>query len=127
MPLAVPEHTARMNPAADKLVARFRVVQGEVHSNLQQGQERYKKMHDLHTRPAPDIKVGDKVWLNWRNIWTTRPSWKFDMKRMGPFRVLEVVGDAKLAYKLELPAQMQIHPIFHISLLEPYRESTLPG
>ena len=49
------------------------------------------------------------------------------MKQMGPFRVLEVVGNAKLAYKLELPAQMQMHPIFHVSLLEPYRESTLPG
>ena len=46
---------------------------------------------------------------------------------MGPFRVLELVGDAKLACKLELPAQMQIHPVFHVSLLEPYRESTLPG
>jgi len=43
------------------------------------------------------------------------------MKWMGPFQVLETVGDAKL----KLPAL--IHPIFHISLLELYRKSTLPG
>ena len=45
---------------------------------------------------------------------------------MGPFRVLEAVGDTKSAYKLELLAPMRIHPIFHISLLEPYHESTKP-
>ena len=102
-------------------------MQGELHSNLQQAQERYKKKHDLHTHPAPDIKVGDKVWLNRRNIRTTRPSWKLDVKRMGPFQVLEVVGGAKLVYKLELLAQMQIHPVFHVSLLEPYHESMFLG
>jgi hypothetical protein len=46
---------------------------------------------------------------------------------MGPFKVLEVIGEGKLAFKLELPAQMRVHPVFHVSLLEPYRESVLPG
>ena len=86
---------APVNPAADKLVEKLQAVQQKLHSNLQQVQERYKKKHDLHTRPAPDIKVGDKVWLNRRNIQTTRPSRKFDVKQMGPFQVLEVVGDSK--------------------------------
>src|ERR1700738_260464 len=46
---------------------------------------------------------------------------------MRPFKVLEVVGEGKLAFRLELPTQMRVHPVFHVSLLEPYRESTLPG
>jgi len=124
---AVPEPTTRANPAADGLVEKIRAAQAELRTTLQHAQERYKEQHDRHVLPAPEIKVGDKVWLNRRNIRTTRPSRKFDVKRMGPFRVLELVGDAKLACKLELPAQMQIHPIFHVSPLEPYRESTLPG
>ena len=46
---------------------------------------------------------------------------------MGPFKVLGVVGDGKMTYKLELPMQMQrLHPVFHVSLLEPYRENVLP-
>jgi len=45
---------------------------------------------------------------------------------MGPFRVLQVVGESNMAYKLALPPQMHIHPVFHVSLLEPYRENSFP-
>jgi hypothetical protein len=36
---------------------------------------------------------------------------------MGPVNVLQAEG--KRSYKLELPPQMKIHPVFHVSLLEP--------
>jgi hypothetical protein len=65
----------------------------------------------------PTLKKGDKVYLLRRNINTKRPSDKLDHKKLGPFRIVEVVGPVN--YRLELPKTMNIHPVFHISLLEP--------
>ena len=83
--------------------------------------------YDRHTWLAPGHQVGDKVWLLRRNIHTTRPSQKLDARRMGPFRILEVVGDVKSAFRLELPHQMRIHNVSHVSLLELYQENTFEG
>ena len=65
--------------------------------------------------------------MNRRNIHTTRPSQKLDLKWMCPFTVKERVGESGLAYRLELPERMKIHDVFHVSLLEPYRESRIVG
>jgi hypothetical protein len=33
----------------------------------------------------------------------------------------------QIAYRLTLPASMKVHPIFHVFLLEPYKESNILG
>ena len=100
------------NPVAEALVDQLQAIQAELKVNLRWAQERYKEQHDRHIKPAPFVAVGDKVWLNRQNIQMTRPSRKLDVKHTGPFKVLEVVGEDKLAYKLELKVQMQVHPVF---------------
>ena len=52
-----------------------------------------------------------------KNLKSKRPSSKLDHVRIGPFKVEKQTS--KVNYRLKLPAKAQIHPNFHVSLLEP--------
>ena len=90
-------------------------------------QSQYQVHADQHRAPIPESFIpGAKVWLNTKNIKTTRPSKKLDHKRMGPFRIVKKVSDS--AFRLELPRSMRfLHPVFHASLLTPHRTNTIPN
>src|SRR3989440_492878 len=75
------------------------------------------KYYDQRRKDAPILKKGDKVYLLRRNIKTKRPSNKLDFTKLGPFKIMEKISPVN--YKLALPDGMRIHPVFHISLLEP--------
>jgi Reverse transcriptase (RNA-dependent DNA polymerase)/RNase H-like domain found in reverse transcriptase/Integrase zinc binding domain/Chromo (CHRromatin Organisation MOdifier) domain/Integrase core domain len=65
--------------------------------------------------------VGDNVMLSSRHIRLRRASKKLADKFLGPFPITKKFG--KNAYQLRLPKTYgRIHPTFHVSLLEPYRE-----
>ena len=68
----------------------------------------------------PTLKEGGKVYLVRKNIKTKRPSDKLDNRKLGPFRIDKVVRPVN--YRLKLLKTMNIHPVFHISLLEPAPE-----
>lgn len=48
---------------------------------------------------------------------THRPTRKFDDKKFGPFKIICKLSD--VVFELALPTSLRIHPIFHVSLLEP--------
>lgn len=91
---------------------------------LQIAQQTYKACAKKIWNRAPSFKIGDKVWLLRRNIKTKRPCDKLDYRRLGPFVIQKQINP--VAYRLKLPTTMKIHPVFHVSLLEPYRESFFP-
>ena len=91
-------------------------------SSLAQAQESHKTVAD-RKRLDKTFSTGSQVWLNSKNIKTTRPSKKLDYKKLGPFKILEKIG--LVAYRLQLPPTMNIHNVFHVSLLEPFQENNL--
>ena len=94
-------------------------------TKLLEAQERQKQNADKSRKQHPSIRVGDKVWLLCRNLKTHRPSDKLDYQRLGLFSIIKQVNE--VAYRLELPPSMKIHSVFQVSLLEPYKDSTIPG
>lgn len=96
----------------------------ELKANLVKAQERYKIQADRH-RIDHEFQVGDLVWLSTRYLSSRRPSRKLDYRRIGPYPILERIG--RVAYKLQLPHDLKIHPVFHISLLEPATANPFPN
>jgi Chromo (CHRromatin Organisation MOdifier) domain len=70
-------------------------------------------------------KQGQQVWLEAKNLALPYGTIKLAPRRHGPFKVTKVVS--LVAYKLGLPHQWTIHPVFHASLLTPYIETKEHG
>jgi len=99
----------------------MKAVHKKAHKALDQTREAMKKYYNRKAVEQPDLKVEDQVMLNAKNICTKRPSKKLNTKLYGPFKLLEKRGNR--AFKLEISPRWKIHPVFHVSLLEPYRTS----
>ncbi|MBW0483617.1 hypothetical protein O181_023332, partial [Austropuccinia psidii MF-1] len=91
--------------------------------------QQLKISRDLSTAFHPETdgqteRPGDKVWLASKNIKITRPTKKLSERWLVPFEVLKKIGSH--AYHLKLPQQWKSAlPVFHVSLLEPVKQSTI--
>ena len=89
-------------------------------------QERYQKSADAKRLPAPDFKVGDEVFVKAKYFRSTRPSKKLSEKNLGPFPIIAQAGTH--SFTLRLPDAMRsVHPVFHVSQLEPSTPNTIPN
>ena len=82
---------------------------------MEEAQRNMKKQFDKKRRNPQELKVGDHVWLENKNIHSNRPSKKLDNKRYGPFKILKDIGSG--AFELELPEGWMIHNVFNEDLL----------
>jgi hypothetical protein len=85
----------------------------------QQSQITYVNRHRIL---ASDYQVKNQVWLFIRNIQIDRSFRKLDHKMLESFKILNKRNNS---YKLELSIEMNIHSVFHISLLRKDFENSL--
>ena len=90
---------------------------------LKMARDRYKSYADAG-RVDTHFHVGDQVLLSTLNINKHQQCRKLYPKYIGPFTIIRMIGD--VAYTLDLPPTVPIHPTFHVSLLKPYYPGRTP-
>jgi transposase InsO family protein len=105
-------------PELEEFLQHMEEARRTARENLDKNNSRMKTEYDKKRRPSNNFKVGEKVFLEAKNITSNRPSKKLEQRRYGPFVILEDLG--KGAYKLELPIGWVIHDVFNENLLTRY-------
>ncbi len=85
----------------------------------QQSQVIYANKHRIF---ASDYQIENEVWLFIKNIQIDRSFRKLHHKMLESFKILK---KKNISYKLELSIEMNIHSVFHISLLRKDLENSL--
>ncbi|KAL3499013.1 hypothetical protein ACH5RR_041745 [Cinchona calisaya] len=106
------------NPAAYELAKTWHEEADLARASLRRAAKKMKKWAD-EKRRFLEFEEGDLVLVKMHSILRYRKVHKGLLRRYeGPFKVLRRIG--KVAYKVELPSKLKIHPVFHVSLLKPY-------
>ena len=114
-PLGASTIIQAQNHLGNGFVSKMQDVIAFARLAMQEAQANYERFANKHRSPAPAYRIGDRVWLDTRNLKTKRPMKKLDNKWIGPYTVAQVINP--IAYKLELPTGWLNHDVFHTSLL----------
>ena len=122
-----------VHPERDLASARardFAVELDELHQHLRTtiaaAQKRYQASSDRRRLPQPELNIGDKVFVKAENFRTTRPSQKLSERYLGPYEIIAKAGSR--SFTLRLPDNLRsVHPVFHVSMLEPETPNTIPN
>ncbi|KMW68757.1 hypothetical protein, variant [Blastomyces dermatitidis ATCC 18188] len=97
---------------ADNIVTKLRDARDWAEASMATAKQDQEDRTNVHRDPAEQYKIGDLVWLNLKNIRTTRPSCTLDY-RHARYKVIEVLD----SHNYRLDTSPGIHDVFHTSLL----------
>lgn len=112
--------------AARDFVIDLDELHSHLRENIAEAQNRYQGNADRRRAPPPELRVDQEVFVKSKFFKTTRPSAKLADKYLGPFKIIAKVGPQ--SFTLELSETLRgVHPVFHVSMLEPATPNTIPG
>ncbi|KAE8997649.1 hypothetical protein PF011_g15395 [Phytophthora fragariae] len=117
-----PEFT-KLEKAAQEFLLRQETLLKVAQDCMIEAQERMKYYYDKN-RLGQNFEVNDMVILDGKNLDIRHKGYaqskKLAPRYIGPFPVLKKVS--KDSYELGLSKGLKLHPVFHTSLLKPYRK-----
>lgn len=109
--------------AAAAMVKKFAETFGFVQSKMAEAQQVQELHANRHRKEAPQLRVGDKVWLKLGNHFSNdRACRKLDWKNR-KFTVLEVISP----HNVKLNVEGNVHPVFHVDRLRLCPNNPLEG
>jgi hypothetical protein len=117
-PVMTPNKVHTEVPEANDVADKLQNIWEETGAVLRMAKER---MAGRDPAEVPEtFKIGERVWLDSRNLCLKTNSPKLMDRRLGPFKIIEKLSDR--AYRLELPTNLKIHNVFYIGLLSKVKE-----
>lgn len=113
------------NLAAAQQVEEIRQARVAADKCLRKAHENDERWYNAR-RKELRLKVGDLVMVATKDLRLQVPSKKLAARYLGPFRVIEAIGDHGLAYRIEIPSHMKVHNVFNVTRLEPFRARDIP-
>jgi hypothetical protein len=111
------------NSTSEEFLSRWHHDIEAAKTNLRTAQDRQAKYANLRRRDYT-FRVGDQVLLSTKDLTLEDLSAKLRLKYQGPWKIIKVISP--VAYQLDLPPWMKIHPVFHISKLQRFHTNTFP-
>ncbi|KAL0152480.1 hypothetical protein M9458_052203, partial [Cirrhinus mrigala] len=99
-----------------ELVRRCRRLWNHARTAIQKANQRYTTQHRRRHPPGRLFHVGDRVYLSTRNINLKSDSKKLTPRFIGPYKITHRLNP--VTFRLQLPASLRIHPVFHQSQLK---------
>ena len=116
---------AELVPAAHKFTSDMQKCMQHVQLCLKAAQQRAKAIADKRRTTEVPFAVGHQVLLKVDHLNLKQMgSRKLSARAIGPFPIVAKIG--AVAFRLELPAKMKCHPVFHASQLKPYTPGRTP-
>ena len=98
-------------------------LQSTLKAEISIAQQYYQKSANAQCSSAPDFEVGDKVFVKAQFFQTTLSSKKLSKKYLGPYEIIAQPDTLSFTLCL-LESMCFVHPVFHMSMLEPAISNT---
>jgi hypothetical protein len=119
-PPSIPQYLQGSSPieVVDTMLDSCQQLIDKLRRNLLKAQDKMKYFADQKRRDV-SFATGQFVYVRlrpYRQKSVTNSYTKLSKRFYGPFRIIERIG--QVAYRLELPPDSKIHPVFHCSILK---------